>query len=112
MLDNFDDLQKLGKNNLDATMKSFGACSKTVQALATEMAEYSKKSLEDGSRVMEKLIGAKTLEQAVEIQTNYAKTAYEGFVTRATKVGELYTDLAKETFKSFENNLSKPAPMK
>ena len=110
MVENFGDMQKLGKDNLDATMKLFGAFSKSTQALAAEMAEYSKKSFEDGSKTMEKLLGAKTLEQAIEIQTNYAKTAYEGFVAEATKIGELYLDLAKEACKPFEASISKAVP--
>ena len=40
MVKNFDDIQKLGKDNMDATMKSFGALSKSAQAIATEMADY------------------------------------------------------------------------
>jgi hypothetical protein len=112
VLNNFDNMQKLGKNYLDATVKSFGALSKSTQAISVEIADYSKKSFEDGSKALEKLLGAKTLEQAVEIQTNYAKTAYEGSITGATKIGALYTDLVKETFKSFESNLSKAPPMK
>ncbi len=110
MVKNFDDMQKLGKDNLDATLKSFGALSKSAQAITVEMADYSKKSFEDGSKALERLFGAKTLEQAIEIQTDFAKTAYEGFITGATKIGELYADLAKETNKPFESYLSKTAP--
>ena len=109
---NFDDMQKFGKDNLDATMKSFGAFSKSTQAIMVEMTDYSKKSFEDGSKALEKLFGAKTLETAIEIQTNFAKTAYEAFIAEATKIGELYVDLAKESFKAFENNLAKGAPVK
>ncbi len=109
---NFDDMQKLGKDNLDATMQSVGVLSKSAQAIAAEMADYSKKSFEDGSKALERLFGAKTLEQAIQIQTEFAKTAYEGFVARTTKIGELYSDLAKETYKPFEGYLSKIAPGK
>ena len=56
MMKNMDDMQKLGKDNMDATMKSFGAMSKGVQAIAVEFADYSKKSFEEGSAAMEKLI--------------------------------------------------------
>ena len=42
-----------------------------------------------------------------EIQADYAKTAYEGFVAQATKIGELYVDLAKETYKPFESYIAK-----
>ncbi len=107
MLTNFDDLQKLGKDNVDVAMKQFGAVSKGFQAIATEFADYSKKSFEDSSAAFEKLMGAKSLEKAMEIQSEYVKTAYEGFVAEATKLGELYTDLAKESYKPFENLAAK-----
>jgi hypothetical protein len=111
MLTNFDDFQKLGKENMDVAMKQFGTVSKGWQAIATEFADYSKKSFEEGSAALEKLLGAKSLDKAIEIQADYAKTAYEGFVAQATKMGELYADLAKETYKPFETYIAK-APMK
>ena len=112
MVKNFDDIQKFGKDNMDATLRSFGALSKSTQAIAVEVADYSKKSFEDGSKAMEKLFGAKTLEKAIEIHTDFAKTAYEAFIAEATKIGELYADLAKETYKPFESYIAKAAPAK
>jgi phasin family protein len=112
MLKNFDDVQKYGKENMDATMKAWGQVSKGVQAIAAEAADYSKKSFEEGSAALEKLLGAKSLDKAMEIQTTYAKTAYEAFVAQATKIGELYADLAKETYKPFENFASKSVVVK
>src|SRR5213075_2725069 len=106
MLKNFEDIQKLGKDNADVAMKQFGTVSKGWQTIATEFADYSKKSFEDGSAALEKLFGAKTLEKAIEVQSEYAKTAYEGFVAQTTKIGELYTDLAKETYKPLEGMLA------
>ena len=112
MLKNFEDFQKLGKDNVDVAMKQFGTVSKGWQAIATEFADYSKKSFEDGSAALEKLFGAKSLDKAIEVQSDYVKTAYEGFVAEATKLGELYTDLAKESYKPFEGLLSKVTPAK
>ena len=112
MVKNFDDMQKLGKDNLDATMNSFGAFSKNAQAIAVEMTDYSKKSFEDGSKALEKLFGAKTLEKVIEVQTDYAKSSYETFIAEATKISELYVDLAKDSYKPFEANISKAAPVK
>jgi hypothetical protein len=111
MIKNFDDVQKMSKDGFDATMKSFGAFSKASQAIAAEFADYSKKSFEEGTKVMEKLLGAKSLDKAIEIQTDYAKTAYEGFVAQASKIGELYADFAKEVYKPFEGYVAK-APAK
>ena|SRR5687767_12451736 len=102
MVKNLEDLQAVGKENVDATLKSFGALTKSGQAIAVELADYSKKAFQDHSAALEKLFGVKSLDKAIEVQSEYAKTAYEGFVVEATKLGELYTDLAKETYKPFE----------
>jgi len=112
MLKNFEDFQKFGKENVDTYVKQFGTVSKGWQAIATEFADYSKKSFEDGSAALEKLFDAKSLEKAIEVQSEYVKTAYEGFVAEATKLGGLYTDLAKETYKPYEGMLSKVTPAK
>ncbi len=112
MVKNFEDMQKFGKDNLDASTKSFGALSRSAQAIAAEVADYSKKSFEDGSKALERLFGAKTLEKAIEIQTEYAKTSYESFIAEATKIGELYVDFAKESYKPFEGYVAKVAPVK
>jgi phasin family protein len=112
MLKNIEDFQKLGKDNVDVAMKQLGTVSKGWQTLASETAGFSKQSLEDGAAHVEKLFGAKSLDKAMEIQTDYAKTAYEGFVAQATKMGELYADLAKETYKPFESYMAKATPVK
>jgi hypothetical protein len=107
MVKNFEDLQQVGKENVDIALKSIGALSKGSQAIAVEVADYSKKAFEDSTAAVEKLFGVKSLEKAIEVQTEYAKTAYEGFVAKASKIGELYADLAKETYKPFENLMAK-----
>ena len=108
----FEDMQRFGKDNAEATMQSLGALSKSVQAIAVEMTGYSKKAFEDGAAATEKLFGAKSLEKAVEVQSDYFKTAYEGFVSQSAKLGELYSDLAQEAYKPFERYVSKAAAAK
>src|SRR5262245_1699339 len=110
MLKNFDDVQKIGKDNMDVAMKSFGAVSKGFQAIAAEVADYSKKSFEQGTATLEKLMGAKSVDKAVEVQSDYIKSTYEGFVAEATKIGELYADIAKESYKPYEGILGKMTP--
>ena len=107
MVKNIDEMQQFGKDNMDATMKSFGVLSKSMQAIAVEVADYSKKVFEQGTAAAEKLIGAKSLDKAVEVQSDYVKASYEGLVAEATKLGELYTALAKEAYKPFESQFGK-----
>src|SRR5689334_17860277 len=110
MMQQFENVQKFGKENADAALKSFGAVSKGVQAIAVETADYAKKSFEQGTATLEKLVGAKTLDKAIEIQTDYVKASYEGFVAQSTKVGEIAANTAKEAFKPYEGIVAaKPA---
>jgi hypothetical protein len=108
----FEDMQKFGKDHAETAMKTLGAFSKSVQTIAVEMADYSKKAFEDGAAATEKLMGAKSLEKAVEVQSDYFKTAYESFVSQTAKLGELYSDLAQEAYKPFESYVSKASAAK
>jgi len=107
MVKNFEDMQKFGKDNMDATLTSLGALSKGFQTIAVEMADYSRKAFEDGTAAAEKLFGAKSIDNAVEVQSDYLKSAYEQFVAQATKVGELYAGMAQEAYKPFEASMGK-----
>jgi phasin family protein len=109
---NPEEVQKLGKESMDMAMSSFGALSKSAQALAVEIVDYSKKSIEGSSAAWEKLLGAKSLETAMQVQTEYFKSSYENFVAEMTKLSELYVDLTKETYKPFESAMAKASAMK
>ncbi|MGV6874915.1 phasin family protein [Pseudochelatococcus sp. B33] len=103
----YENVQKFGKDQIETSLKAFGAVSKGLQGIAAELADYTKKSFEEGTSALEKLVAAKSLDKAIEIQTDYAKTTYENFVAESTKIGELYTDLAKEAFKPYEGVLAR-----
>jgi hypothetical protein len=107
MATGYDDVQKFFKDNMDSAMKSADVMSKGIQALAAETTDYSKKSVEDGSKYFEKLMGAKSLDVVIEVQTEYFKKSYEGAVAQMTKFGELYADLAKEMAKPYEGMVGK-----
>lgn len=98
-----DQIQKFGMDGMHMALASFGAWTKNAQAIASEVAGYSKKSLERSTAVWEKLMGARNLETAMEVQSAYLKSSYEDFVAQSTRLGELYADFAKEAYKPFEN---------
>ena len=109
MIQSFSQIQKFGQDNLDATMKALGAFSSNSQVIASETADFARKSFEQTSATVEKLMGVQTLDKAVEIQTAFVKGAYDNLVSQTTKMGSLYSNLATETMKPFEGLLSKAA---
>lgn len=109
MFQQFDSFQKFGKDNVDLTLKAFGAVSKNAQAIAVEAADYAKRSFEQGTATAESLAGAKSIDRVIEIQTAYVKSSYETFVAQATKMGDLYAGLVKEAIRPFEGFAPKTA---
>jgi phasin family protein len=109
MLKGFEEFQKVGKNGFDAAVRSFGEMNKGFQAIAAEVTDYSKKAFEDSTRAFEQLIGAKSIEQAVEIQSQYAKKAYDTYMAEMSKLGEMYVGLAKDAYKPVEAAFAKKA---
>lgn len=107
MAHEYEDIQKYGKEQFDAAAAATTSFTKTLQAIATETADYSKKSFENNTAFLEKLLGAKSYESAIQLQTDYWKSSYASFVAEATKLSELYSNLAKEAFKPIETAFSK-----
>lgn len=106
---NIEDANQKGKEAMDAMMKNYAEVTKGFQAIAAEATEFSKKSFQDMTSHMEKLTAAKSIEAVVELQTSFAKTSYESFVAEATKMQEMYADLAKTVYKPFETPMMKAA---
>ena len=94
-----EDFQKFSKDQLEAFTAASTTLSKGLQDIAAELTDYSKKAFAAGTATFEKLLGARSVESAIQIQTEFAKQAYEGFVAQVTKVSELYTRVASDALK-------------
>jgi hypothetical protein len=102
-----DPMQKFGKEGMDMAVKAFNVWTKNAQAIATEVADYSKKSFEDSTAAFQKIIGTTSVEKAVEVQTEYLRSSCEDLVAETAKIGELYAGMAREAYKPFESALWK-----
>ena len=65
--------QKAAEIGVEAASRSFGEVNRGLQALAAEMTDYFKKAFDDAIHTWEQLIGVKSVEQAIQIQSQYAK---------------------------------------
>ena len=106
---NFEQHQD-GKERIDAADASTNAFPGGFQAIATAYGDYTKKSLEDTKSFVEKLSGVKSFDKVVEIQTEFAKSAFETFVAESQKIGALYSDLAKQSYTPFAGFIAKMTP--
>jgi phasin family protein len=86
------------KKNLEAAVASVTAATKGAEALGAQAMAYSKKSLEDQVAAAKSLTGAKSLQEVVELQTSFAKSALEAYVAEMNKATETVSASMKEAF--------------
>jgi phasin family protein len=91
------------QSGFDAASRSFSEANKGFQALAAEMMEYSKSAFDDAIRTWEQLIGVRSLEQAMQIQSDYAKRVYENHMAELKKLGEMTVGIMREASKPAED---------
>ena len=102
MAQNLEDLSKMTQVGVDSALEMWNGWAKSWQAVGAEINDYAKRSFEDGSKAMKNLMTARTIEQAVEIQSSYVKRSYEDYVAQMNRLGTMYADLAKDGTKPFE----------
>ena len=106
MANQIEDMQNMGKTQMEQMSSTIASMTRGLQAIATETSEYSKRSLESTSAFVEKLVGVKSIDTAIQMQAEFAKAQMEGFMAQANKMGELYKGLTKDVFKPMETAMA------
>jgi phasin family protein len=95
--------QRAAESGFEAASRSFTEANKGFQALAAEMMEYSKAAFDDAIRTWEQLIGVRSLEEAIAIQSDYAKRVYENHMAELKKLGEMCVGMVRDASKPVED---------
>jgi hypothetical protein len=76
-------------------------CPISIQTIANVYGSYANKSFQETRSFIEKLMGVRSFDKAIEVQTEFASQAYANFVAESQKICELYSELAKQIFGSW-----------
>ena len=99
----YDSVLDYSKDTVEAVMKSATAAGKGTEALNNQIYAYSKDSIDESLSVTKALLSSKSVHEAIEVQTGFAKTAFEGYVAELTKFNQLVTATAKHSFAPLQN---------
>ena len=94
------------KKNLEAVVASATAAAKGAEALGAQAMAYSKKAMEDQVAAAKSLTGAKSVQEVVELQTAYAKSALEAYIAEVTKASETVSASVKECFQPINERVT------
>jgi hypothetical protein len=74
----------------------------SARTITDAYGDYTRKSIEQTSSFFAQLAGARSPNRAFELQTEFARTAFETFVDESRKIRELHRELTKQRLQSLE----------
>ncbi len=102
----YGDVAAFGKENYQTFLEFGNAAKSGLEVLQGEALAFSKKALEDSASVAEASIQARTIQELVEIQSDFAKTAFETYVGQMNKLAGIISETSREAFEPLNNRMT------
>ncbi len=93
-----DEMSALGKDNVDAVVQASTIYAKGVEVIGKEVMSYAQARMESNMAAMKAMMGARTLKELVDLQTEFARNAFDQMVTETTKLSEIGVKVANDAF--------------
>jgi len=93
---NYDDIVAFNQDNFDAFVASSTAAAKGFEELTKQYVAFASASVEDAITAGKKIVAAKTVNEAIDLQTKIAKDSWEKAVAEGQKITELSTGIFNE----------------
>ena len=99
---NYDQFLGYGKDTVNAYVKAANAACKGAETLHNELYAYSRQSIEDTLAATKAILASKSVHEAFELQTDFAKSAFDAYVGKVSKLSEIMTAATKETLEPIQ----------
>jgi hypothetical protein len=90
-------------NAVEGAMNAIDATAKHFQAVANEMFEASKQSMEQATQALDKLRSTRVMDEVMSIQSDYVKQSFAYFTQHSRRFGELFMGFPGEITKSYQD---------
>ena len=96
-LTSLNELNAVSKRNLEALVASVSAATRGAEARGSQAMSYGKTSMEQGVEAAKALSAVKSVQEAVELQTSYARTALETYLAEMNRMSETVAASVKDS---------------
>ena len=100
-----EDFQKLNQDSMHAAVCGLTEMNKGFQALGIAVVDYMRRTAVENTAALERMVAARSVEQAMEIQSEHVQAAYDAYIAEASHLGNIYADMAHDAYKPFERML-------
>jgi phasin family protein len=94
-----NEVNSLSKGNIEAVIESMTAATKGVETVGAQTAAFAKKNWEDAVAAGKNLSSAKSVQEVIELQSSWAKSSIEAYVSEMNTISETLSASFKDTFK-------------
>ena len=101
----YDAVLGYGKDTAEAVMKSATVAGKSAETINSEIYSFSKQSIEESLAATKAVLGSKSVHEAFELQTDFAKTAFDAYFGQMTRLGEIFTSTTKEAIQPLQSRV-------
>lgn len=92
----YGDFAALSKENVEAAISSGTIMAKGFETLGKEVVSFARQSVEGNVAATTAILGAKSLNEVVDLQNDYARKSFDQFVAESTKLTELSVKVAND----------------
>ena len=94
-----NEMNAQSKRNLEAVVASVTAATKGAEALSTQAMTYTKSAMEHQAEQARALTGARSVQEVMELQTSFAKSAMESYLAEMNRSAEILSAAVKDSFR-------------
>lgn len=110
-LKSVNDVNAFTKDNVDAVIASATAAGKNAEALNANAVAYAKTSMESAVAATKALTSAKSVQDMIEVQTDFVKSSMDLFLAEMNKTTDLYAGAVKDVTKPINDRFAASVEM-
>ncbi len=102
MFQGYDEFAELNKANVDAVITSTNTVAKGFESISKELMGFMQASVESNVVVAKKVIGAKNLQEVVDLQSDFARTSFDSLLAESAKLTELSVQVTNKAIEPLQ----------
>lgn len=101
-----DEMADMARGNVEAVIASARAATTGLEQVAAHVTEASRKSFEEMTTIAKSMAAAKTPNELMQLQSDFAKTQFDGVVAEFSKMTEMMMKISGDIFEPMQNRMA------
>jgi phasin family protein len=93
----YESVGEFNKSTVEAYIESATVAGTGFQAIAQESSSYAKQAIEEAVAASKALMSTRSINEAIALQTNFAKNAFTSYVNQLSRFNEAFVETAKKS---------------